>query len=193
MRRGEQSAIARELGCTRVWVGMTARELGVRVTLPERRACEPCGKTTGLSEKRGICGRCLRKAKLVTLKCANCGTSFQRSLYNHNRFLARPVTQRRRGPVCGRNRRVSCQTTCAWCGQVSTRPYRREKRLGFCGASRPCLSNAMRALSVAHWRHLTPELLPMKDHRGQIRRLRKSLRTTQFPGSLQFSPHRGER
>lgn len=174
LRRGEQSAIARELGCSRVWVGMVARELGI--PLAERRACERCGKITKLSQEVGLCGTCLRRTKVATLTCANCGKRFERRRHEYERFLKRSVTQGRRGPVCGRDCGVGYETTCAWCGRLTTRPYRKDKRLGFCAASRGCLSQAMRALPVVYWRYLTPDLLPMKDHRAEIGRLRESQR-----------------
>ena len=180
---GEQSALARRLGCSRQTLAAITLEIGVRVGRPEKRHCTRCRRL--ISDNRtSLCRRCWSKPDIVSLTCTNCGKRFQRRRHLHDRFLARTVTQRRRGPVCKRNCLVRYEKQCFWCGRTSkSRQRRPTPATRWCALPRRCRANGMRTLAMENWRHLTPGMLPMRDHLLEISQLRATLKTPP-PGSL---------
>lgn len=173
LERGEAARVARALGCSREWVRQVMRQLGIAVkrpTAPER--CVGCGTPS----KARLCRTC-RRATFVTLRCANCGKNFQRSRSDHEAYLKRTVVRKRHGPVCSRKCSAKVQRSCSWCGQPTAPRW--PSVLGkqaFCESPRSCSGQAQEALAAMHWRYLTPDLIPMKDHLDAIAQLRATIK-----------------
>ena len=176
LERGEAARIARDLGCSRERVRQVARQLGVTTKPPlEPQSCTGCGKAMAYKKTR-LCQSCRSKNALVSLKCANCGRTFERRQGLHNAYLRRTVTRRRRGPVCSRQCSAKIPRSCSWCGQpvgLRWRPHITPQ--AFCSPPATCLSQVQRALPSVWWPYLTADLLPMKEHLDRIAQLRATL------------------
>ncbi len=178
LERGEASALARELGCSREWVRQVMVQLGM-VVLPPRppAACTGCGDTRRPRKTR-LCRNCRRDRMFVTLTCANCGKEFERRRDDHEAFLRRPTVRRRHGPVCSKTCRASVSRVCSWCGEPAGWRWPAANGVqAFCGEPKSCSLYALRAIPPVYWRHLTPSLFPLKDHLAEIADLRANIKS----------------
>jgi len=168
--RGEAARIAREFDCTRERIRQLLGQLEVSIEPPKRAHCDRCGKILGVN-KTGRCLACILDSQRVTLTCVRCGKTFQRRRKWHNEFLNR-VVKTRYGPICSKGCLLRVERQCSWCGKpaVRRRPSDNSSQ-AFCGPPRSCAFEAQRVLSNTHWNRLTPELLPMVEHRDEIARL----------------------
>ena len=182
LERGEAARIARELGCSRERVRQIARQLGVTTKPPleEPQSCTGCGKAMRYRKTR-LCQSCRRKNVLVSLKCVNCGRTFERRRIHHEAYLRRTVTRKRRGPVCSSQCSAKVPRSCSWCGRPAGPRWRRyAAQQAFCGLAPSCRIQAQRAIRPEWWRYLTTDLLPMKEHLDGIAQLQARL-ASRFP------------
>ena len=176
LERGETARIAREVGFSRESVRRAMQQLGITIKPPvEPRSCTGCGKTMART-KTHLCQSCRQKNAFVSLRCANCGRTFERLRGDHNKYLRRTVTQKRHGPVCSRQCSAKISRPCSWCGRPLRGKWRSHiGKQAFCGHESSCLIQARRAIPAVWWRYLTDDLLPMKDHQDGIAQLRATL------------------
>ncbi len=176
LERGEAVAISRQVGCSREYVRQVMGQLGVTIKPPpEPQSCTGCGKAMQRTKTR-LCQSCRRSNSSVTLKCANCGKSFERRRCLHDAYLRRTVTQKRHGPICSRKCSAKVQRSCSWCGRPAGGRWRSSTgRQVFCRPPASCLREAQTAIHPVRWRHLTADLLPMKEHLDEIAQLLATL------------------
>ena len=176
LERGEAAQIARNVGCSRENVRLAIRQLGITVKPPvEPQSCTGCGRSMAYRKTR-LCQSCRQKSAFVSLRCANCGRTFERRRSGHEAYLRRTVTQKRHGPVCSRRCGARISRSCSWCGRpVGSRWRSHFGTQAFCGHESSCRTEAHRAIPAVWWRYLTDDLLPMKDHPDGIAQLRATL------------------
>ena len=176
LERGEAARIARKMGCSRESVRLAMRQLGITVKPPaEHPSCTGCGKTMAYAKTR-LCQSCQQKNAFVSLRCANCGRTFQRRRSDHHSYLRRTVTQGRLGPVCSRQCSAKISRSCSWCARpIGPRWPVHVGTQAFCSPPATCRIQAPKAIPAVWWRYLTDDLLPMKDHQDRIAQLRATL------------------
>ena len=176
LERGEAARIARKLHYSRESVRQAMRQLGITIKAPaEPQSCTACGKTMRYPKTR-LCRSCRQKNILVSLKCANCGRTFERRRSRHEAFLHRAIVKKRWGPVCSRQCSAKVTRSCSWCGRsLGSRWPAHVASQAFCGSLATCRFEAQRAIHPLWWRYLAPDLLPMKDHLDGIAQLRAAL------------------
>lgn len=176
LERGETARITREVGFSRESVRRAMQQLGITIKPPvEPRSCTGCGETMART-KTHLCQSCRQKNAFVSLRCANCGRTFERLRGDHNKYLRRTVTQKRHGPVCSRRCNAKIRRSCSWCGRsVGSRWRSHIGTQAFCGPPATCLFQVYRVLPSVWWRYLADNLLPMEDHLDEIAQLRATL------------------
>jgi hypothetical protein len=176
LKWGEAARIARELSCSREYVRQAMSRLGVSIKPPVKpQSCIGCGKAMKYRKSR-LCQACRLKNAVVSLKCTNCGRTFERRRIDHAAYLRRTVTRKSRGPVCSNQCSAKVPRSCSWCGQlVGLRWGRFATQQAFCSPPATCRLHAQRAMRPEWWRYLTTDLLPMKEHLDGIAQLPATL------------------
>ncbi len=176
LERGEAARIAREVGCSRESVRQAMQQIGITVKPPvEPQSCTGCGRSRKYRRTR-LCQSCRQKSAFVSLRCANCGRTFQRRRSDHEAYLRRTVTQKRHGPVCSSQCSAKISRSCSWCGRPLGGRWRSHiGQQAYCGPPAACRIQAQRAIRTVWWRYLTADLAPMKDHLDGIAQLRATL------------------
>jgi hypothetical protein len=189
LERGDAASIARKVGCSREYVRQVRRQLGVTMKpLPKPPSCTGCGKPMRPTKTR-LCQSCRQKKAFVRLRCAYCGTFFQRRRSHHEAFLRRAVVQKRRGPICSGQCSAKVSRICSWCGRPTGSKWRRKvPGHAFCGPPAWCGHKAQSAIHPNWWRHITEDLLPMNKHLDEIARLRQGRTASREPHQQRMMP-----